>query len=141
MQPTYQGTTNTTYFIHTPVGKFLLKFYGDSTPTAQIDYEHSLLSYLQEADLSFAVPTPIPASSGETLVHLHKDDAFLRVALISLIPGQHAERHNLQHVRAAGRALGELHDAFSPTSPNWTRSSSRMRTSWSGSRELKPSVS
>lgn len=118
VQPTNRGASNTTYFVDAQAGKFLLKLYGDSTTTAQIQYEHSLLTYLQGTDLSFTVPAPIPASSDETLVHISRNDASLRVALIPLISGQHANRQNLHHARAAGRALGELHCAVAGFDPD-----------------------
>lgn len=117
LQLTNRGTSNTTYFANAPAGKFFLKLYGDSTTTAQIQYEHSLLTYLQQANLSFAVPTPIPALSGETLVHVNRNGSLLRMALIPLIPGQLADRQNLRHANAAGRTLGELHRALAGFDP------------------------
>ena len=56
IQPTTQGTVNTTFFVDTPSDKFVFKLYDDSTTTAQIKYEHSLLAHLQSCDLSFTVP-------------------------------------------------------------------------------------
>ena len=104
-----QGANNTTHVINTPAGKFILKLYGDSTLTTQIEYEHTLLAYLQQADLSFAIPAPMPALSGQTLVKVKKEDTQLRVALLPFLLGQPMERQNLSHTRAAGQALGELH--------------------------------
>ncbi len=111
-ESTNRGTSNTTYFVNGQAGNFILKLYGDSTSTEQIQYEHSLLAYLQQANLSFAVPAPIPAKSGESLVHISKNDTLLRVALLPLISGQIADRQNYHHPRAAGQALGELHCAL-----------------------------
>lgn len=104
-----QGASNTTYMVDAKAGKFILKLYGDSTLTTQMRYEHSLLAYLQKADLSFAVPAPVPANSGETLVLVKRNDTLQRVALLPLLSGQPADRHNPRHARAAGQALGELH--------------------------------
>lgn len=112
VQPTLRGASNKTYFVDAPAGKFILKLYGDSTTTAQIKYEHSILLYLRSREKSFAVPTPIPTESGETLVLVNKNNIPLRVALFPLLPGQPANRNNIDHTRAAGLALGELHLAL-----------------------------
>ena len=117
LQPTNRGTSNTTYFVKAQAGQFILKLYTDSTATAQIQYEHSLLYYLQQASLSFAVPAPVPASSGQTLVEVNRNDTPWRIALIPLIPGHTAERQNFCHARAAGRSLGELHRALAGFDP------------------------
>ncbi|BAZ10800.1 homoserine kinase [Calothrix sp. NIES-4071] len=128
IKPTNQGTVNTTFFVEAPyLGKFVFKIYSDTTTTAQIHYEHSLLKYLQSCNLSFAVPTPIPSNSGETLVTVNQNDKILRVALLPLILGQTAERENIIHIGAAGQALGKLHKALAEFDtdgqqsqlPNW----------------------
>lgn len=107
-----QGTVNTTFFVETPAGKFVLKLYNNSITTAQIEYEHSLLTHLQSCDLSFAVPTPVPTSSGETLALVNQNDLLLRFSLQHFISGQPAERKNLAHTHAVSQALGELHYAL-----------------------------
>lgn len=113
VKSTNQGTVNTTFFVEAPVqGKFVFKIYDDTTTTAQINYEHLLLEHLQSCHLSFAVPTPVPSNSGETLITINKNDKILRVALLPLISGQTAERENILHIGAAGSALGELHKAL-----------------------------
>lgn len=112
VQPTLRGASNKTYFVDAQAGKFILKLYGNSTTTAQIKYEHSILLYLLSREKSFAVPAPIPTESGETLVLVNKNDISLRVALFPLLPGQPANRNNIHHTRAAGQALGELHLAL-----------------------------
>ncbi|HEY9690682.1 MAG TPA: phosphotransferase [Oculatellaceae cyanobacterium] len=117
IEPTNRGASNTTYLVKGQAGNFILKLYGDSTTTEQLQYEHSLLFYLQQANLSFSVPVPVPAKSGETLVQKSKNDTLLRVALLPLIPGQIAERQNCHHARAAGRALSELHSALASFDP------------------------
>lgn len=117
LQPTNWGASNTTYFVDAQAGKFILKLYADSMSTAQIHYEHSLLAYLDSCNLSFAVPAAVPVKSGETLVLVKKKDTPLRVALLPLLPGQPADRQNLHHTRAAGRALGELHRALGEFDP------------------------
>jgi homoserine kinase type II len=117
VQPTNQGTVNTTFFVEAQANKFVLKLYNDSTKTAQINYEHSLLKHLQSCNLSFAVPTPIPTRLGETLFQVNQNNSQLRVALLPLIEGQPANRDNIDHVYAVGKALGELHHALAGFDP------------------------
>ncbi|MDF5714111.1 MAG: phosphotransferase [Rhizonema sp. NSF051] len=112
VQPTNQGTVNTTFIVETQAGKFVLKLYNNDTTTTQIQYEHSLLAHLQKLDLSFAIPTPVPTALGETLVLLNQNNSLLRVALLPFISGEPALRNNLYHTHAVGRALGELHHAL-----------------------------
>ncbi len=103
--------------METRADKFVLKLYDTSTATAQIQYEHSLLAHLRSYNLSFALPTPVPTASGETLVVVNQNDSALRVALLPFISGQPAERQNLNHLQAAGQALGELHSALTSFDP------------------------
>lgn len=118
LQTTGQGTSNTIYFVDAQAGQFVLKLYGDTTASTQIEYEHALLKHLQKAGVSFAVPAPIPAASGETLIFVEDDTPPLpRAALLPLLPGQSGNRKNLRHTRAAGRALGELHRALAGFDP------------------------
>jgi Ser/Thr protein kinase RdoA (MazF antagonist) len=112
IQPTNQGTVNTTFFVETQAGKFVLKVYNDSTPTAQIEYEHSLLTYLHSCNLSFVVPTPVPTKTGETLILVNRNNSLLRIALLPFISGQPSDRKNLAHTHAVGETLGELHHAL-----------------------------
>lgn len=112
VQPTNQGTVNTTFFVETQAGKFVLKLYNNSTTTAQIEYEHSLLTYLVSRNLSFAVPTPIPTSRGETLVTVNSDESLLRIALLPYITGEIGSRQNIAHTHAISQTLAELHHAL-----------------------------
>ena len=114
LQLNHGKTSNKIYTVKAQSGEFILKIYRDSVTTEQIHYEHSLLAHLQSCKLSFTVPTPVPASSGETLVTINQDDTQLRAALLPLLPGQAGDRQNVHHARAAGRALAELHGALAP---------------------------
>ncbi|WGV25725.1 phosphotransferase [Halotia branconii] len=112
VKPTNQGTVNTTFFVETQAGNFVLKLYNDTITNAQIQYEHSLLAHLKSCNLSFALPTPIPNLLGETLILVNQNHSLLRVALLPFISGQPAERKNLAHTYAVGQVLGELHHAL-----------------------------
>lgn len=113
LKPTRQGSNNTTYFVHTLDKHFVLKLYAETVETAQIDYEHSLLAFLQHADLSFAVPVPIKTSSGKTLISVKIDERSLNVVLLPQLIGQPLNRQNLDQVQASGLALAELHEKLS----------------------------
>jgi homoserine kinase type II len=112
VQPTNQGTVNTTFFVETQAGNFVLKLYNDTITNAQIKYEHSLLAHLKSCNLSFAVPAPIATLLGETFILVNQNNSLLRVALLPFISGQSAERKNLAHTYAVGQVLGELHHAL-----------------------------
>jgi len=116
LEPT-QGGSNTTYFIHTPTDQFVLKIYSNTTNAAQIEYEHSLLAFLQQANLSFPIPAPIPISSGETLIHVETQQRLLKVALLPRIVGKPANRHNLQQVQSIGYTLAKLHCVLTEFDP------------------------
>jgi homoserine kinase type II len=116
-EPTIQGSSNATYFVDTRDNQFVLKFYAATTETDQIQYEHSLLTFLQSTDLPFAIPVPIHTSSGETFIAVEADQRFstgerggtLNVALLPRLIGQPMDRQNLKQVQTAGFALAKLH--------------------------------
>jgi homoserine kinase type II len=116
-EPTAQGSSNTTYFVDTPHNRFVLKLYAGTTETAQINYEYSLLTFLQHADLPFAVPVPIDAACGETLIAVELDRQSLTVALLPCLVGQPMDRRNLDQVQSAGFALAKLHHQLAKFDP------------------------
>lgn len=117
VKATEQGTVNKTFFVDAQAGKFVLKVYNDSISTAQIQYEHCLLAHLQTRNLSFTVPTPIPDDSGETLFFIEQDNSLLRITLQNFISGEPVDRQNINHIYAAARVLGELHQALADFDP------------------------
>jgi homoserine kinase type II len=108
-EPTAQGSSNTTYFVATPNNRFVLKLYAGTTETTQIDYEYSLLTFLQHADLPFSVPVPISAACGETLISVELEGQSLMVALLPCLVGQPPDRRNLDQIQSAGFSLAKLH--------------------------------
>lgn len=108
-EPTPQGSSNTTYFVDTPEHRFVLKFYTSTTETAQIHYEHSLLTFLQHANLPFAIPVPICTACGETLISVKVNGQSLTVALLPCLIGQPMDRRNLDQIQSAGFSLAKLH--------------------------------
>lgn len=108
-EPTGQGSSNATYFIYTPDNQFVLKLYAATTETAQIHYEHSLVTFLQYTNLPFAIPVPICAAGGETLISLDIDGRSLNAALLPRLVGQPVNVQNLNQIQSAGFALAQLH--------------------------------
>ena len=111
------GTNNSLYFVDSQGGQFILKIYGNSTKTEQIEYEHSLLSYLSSQNISFQISKPIPNNSGETILQIERNNIPLRVSLFAKIEGQNLDRNNLLQTRSAGKALGELQLACANFAP------------------------
>lgn len=72
-EPTAQGSSQTTYFVSTADNQFILKLYGATTEAVQIQYEHSLLTFLQSTNFPFAIPIPISTTDGETFVAVETD--------------------------------------------------------------------
>jgi homoserine kinase type II len=117
LEPTAQGVSNATYFVQTPDHPFVLKFYAATTETAQIHYEHSLLTFLQCTDFPFALPVPIRASSGETFIAVEADEQALHAALLPRLVGQPMDRQNLNQVQSAGSVLAKLHQQLAKFDP------------------------
>ena len=116
-EPTAQGSSQATYFVNTPDNRFVLKFYAATTETVQIQYEHSLLTFLQSTDFSFAIPVPIPTTSGETFIVVEADGRSLNAALLPWIVGQAMDRQNLDQIQSAGFALASLHHQLAKFDP------------------------
>lgn len=102
------GTNNRTVGVRTGAGDFIWKAYQTFTDPAVLRYEHRLLHWLADQNLSFAVPTPVPDRSGETL----SATGAGWQALFPFLPGQRPDRRDPLQLAAAGAALGELHVAL-----------------------------
>jgi Ser/Thr protein kinase RdoA (MazF antagonist) len=116
-EPTAQGSSQATYFVYTPDNRFVLKLYAATTETVQIQYEHSLLTFLQSTDFSFAVPVPIRTTSGETFIVVEAEGRSLNAALLPRIVGQAMDRQNLDQIQSAGFALASLHHQLAKFDP------------------------
>jgi Ser/Thr protein kinase RdoA (MazF antagonist) len=112
------GSSNTTYFARTPNRQFILKVYDPIASITQIQYEHSLLAFLQQVDLPFAVPAPIPTASGDTLTAIDVNGKLLQIAVFPKLTGQPVSRDNLDGAGTIGFALAELHQALAGFDPN-----------------------
>ena len=116
-EPTVQGSSQATYFVYTPDNRFVLKLYAATTETVQIQYEHSLLTFLQSTDFSLAIPVPILTTSGETFITVEADGRSLNATLFPRIVGQTMDRQNLDQIQSAGSALAKLHHQLAKFDP------------------------
>lgn len=103
-----EGKNNQSIGVHTGAGDFILKRYTAYGDTASIHYEHRLLLWLAEANLSFAVPAPVRMRSGETL-HVTPNG---RRSLAPYLPGARLDPADLLQVESFAAALGELQAAL-----------------------------
>lgn len=108
LRPTGGGTNNRSWFADTPAGAYVLRVYENAVAPARVRREHAILTRLQGAGLSFAVPAPLPTRAGNTIAHLPRGAGTALVALFPLLPGRHPRPGDAAAARAAGEALGEL---------------------------------
>src|SRR5688500_14426761 len=95
-----RGANNLVWFLN---GDFVLRVYQNLTE-AQVEAEHRLLAGLQEINLPFAVPAPIPTPSGATWMATPDGPA----ALYPMLPGRPARDGDLDELGLLGSALGDL---------------------------------
>jgi homoserine kinase type II len=104
VHPITQGINNLTQIIDTPSGRYILRTYDPDRPLERIRYELSILENLQQRNLPFRIPAPVPTVTGESF-------AVLSGAIITLSPwlsGVVPEHANLEQAFSAGQALAEL---------------------------------
>lgn len=96
VRPVGAGTNNTAYYVG---DEFVLRLYRNTTAH---EYEHAVLRALD--GLSFAVPVPVPAKDGSTVVR--------GACLTRRIPGEHPQPGEVRQAEACGEALAELDEAL-----------------------------
>lgn len=108
------GLNNTSAYVGTPAGDYVLRVYRNTADAERVGYEHALLRALQGAGLPFAVPCPLPTLAGETAapVPVAGGRPPALAALFPRLPGGPPDAHDLGQVRGAGAALGALHLAL-----------------------------
>ncbi len=105
------GNNNRTYAVTTPTRRYILRIYQRSAALAWVRYEHTLLTRLAQWGLPFAIPVPIVAHTGTTLLPVPDTDVTL-AALFHRLPGQPPDGAALAQSRRCGAALAELDRAL-----------------------------
>jgi homoserine kinase type II len=114
--PASAGLTNTTLFVETPTGTYVLRLYERADP-AGVRFEHGLLAELAAAHLPFTLPAPVRTRAGETFAQVVVGSATVLASLTPLLPGTHPDPDHVQHARRLGEALGHLGQALADVAP------------------------
>jgi homoserine kinase type II len=109
---TERGTNNTTLLISLNDDRWVLRVSQNLT-TAQVAAEHRLLGRLRSAGLPFAVPEPIPALDGHTVIDTPDGPA----TLCRWLPGVRPDLTDPVLLARAGEALGRLDVALRDVPP------------------------
>lgn len=112
VRPAETGTNNFSFRVEAETGRYFLRIYRNRIDHVQLGYEHAVLIRLQEAGLSFAVPAPVVAGDGATMVAVVFDGRETIANLFHLIDGVHPKRGDVEQAEICGRALGELDAAL-----------------------------
>jgi homoserine kinase type II len=107
--PAEHGTNNGTYLAG---DRWVLRI-TQNLSLAQVRAEHRLLRRLGQAGLPFAVPVPVPAVSGDTVVPTESGPAVV----CELIPGVRPDLSACAALERAGRAFGLLDRALAEVPP------------------------
>ncbi|MCU6795173.1 phosphotransferase [Paenibacillus sp. WQ 127069] len=99
------GVNNTTRFILYRNRKYVLRIYENHADLDKVRYEHAVLQALQQSKLSYRIPSPIVALSGDTYV---RTQANQLAVLFEYIEGSRADLSEVVHVQSIGCAMGEL---------------------------------
>jgi homoserine kinase type II len=112
LSPLAHGTNNLMLRLESPGGDYVLRVYANHADLERLHFEHAVLSHLQAAHLPFAVPAPLPTSTGEYYARAATESGEALATLTHLIPGQPPRRDDLQQARAAGAAIALLDGAL-----------------------------
>ena len=114
--PADGGVNNTTLFVETPTGTYILRLYVRADP-AGVRFEHGLLAELATAHLPFTLPAPVRTRAGETFAQVVVGGATVLASLTPLLPGTHPDPDHMQHARRLGETLGHLGQALADVAP------------------------
>jgi homoserine kinase type II len=106
-EPMTGGTNNALLALHAGGRSWVLRRYGN-LPADRVRAEHRLLAHVSGLGLPFAVPSPVPARDGATVVA----DADGALALFRHLPGRPLRRDEPGSAALAGRALAQLDAAL-----------------------------
>jgi homoserine kinase type II len=105
--PAERGTNNHTFLVVAGGRRFALRLSQNLT-TAQVRAEHRLLARLGRAGLPFAVPAPVAAPDGTTVIETQAGPA----SLCRWLPGVRPDLDREEALERFGRAVGLLSEAL-----------------------------
>jgi homoserine kinase type II len=111
IEPAAAGTNNRSLVVTCPAGRLLLQASLNTDDVDRLAAMHAMLGQLHRMPLSFAVPDPVPARNGSTVLRSGQGEGRL-VSLYRFIPGSPPDPANLPATRRCGHALRELHEAL-----------------------------
>jgi len=103
------GVNNTTSFIETREGRFVLRVYETHRDEEKVRFEHDVLLRLAELELPIRMPAPVRTSDGNTYVRT--PDGKL-AALFRYIDGKPPDLGDLGQLRQFGEATAHLSRAL-----------------------------
>ncbi|AIQ92730.1 homoserine kinase [Methylobacterium oryzae CBMB20] len=100
-----EGVENSNFFLHTTQGSYILTLYEKRVREQDLPFFIGLMEHLSARGL--ACPQPVRDRAGQALGQLCGRPA----AIVSFLEGVSVKTPGVEHCRALGRALAELHAA------------------------------
>jgi homoserine kinase type II len=107
VMPAAHGSNNQTFTVRQGGRRGVLRI-SQNLSAAQVRAEHRLLRRLRPAGLPFAVPEPVPAADGRTVIETAAGPA----TLCRWLPGVHPDLDSEPALERFGRAVGLLGEAL-----------------------------
>ncbi len=102
-----EGVENSNFLVHCSGGNFILTLYEKRVDPKDLPFFLGLMEHLASKGIN--CPLPVPAKSGKVLGEL----AGRPAAIITFLEGMWMRRPTVEHCRAVGTALAEMHHAGS----------------------------
>jgi homoserine kinase type II len=112
LEPIAAGMNNRSWLVRSGSGIYVLKWYRNMQEADRLRFEHALLGALAAAELPFAVPSPLPARSGDTSIRIETGSGPARTVLSRHIPGRAAAFGSIEETGRCGAALASLDKAL-----------------------------
>lgn len=118
------GIENSNFFVDTDTGRYVLTIFERMEPE-ELPYFMRLMKHLSHHGLS--CPDVMVRRDGSLLFDVHGDGGMKKGCIVSCLSGRTLDELNHAHLRAAGRALAQLHMAgagfdehrANPTGMDW----------------------
>nr|WP_229753434.1 phosphotransferase [Paenibacillus segetis] len=116
MQERTGGWNNSTYFIYNEERSSVLRIYNTHSDHEKVEFEHTVLESLQQAQLNYRIPVPIKTETGETIVQL-QDGSGKYACLFEYIEGTSPVEGCYPIAYSLGEAAGELSSVLAKIVP------------------------